>query len=120
MITPNQLEAQPLSIPVVVQQWGLAVWLGENWITPRVFPPLFSLSQQQAARGCKLSPGVIGISCAVNTLHRVSVGQGPSGHGWLTTALGFWSSGWALATGAAWAGLCLVYHQHHSSHASVA
>ena len=80
MITPNQSESQPLSIPVVVQQWDLAVWLGENWITPRMFPSLLSLSQQQATWGCKLSLGVIGISCAMNTLHRVSVGQGPSGH----------------------------------------
>ena len=39
------------------------------------------------------------------------VGQGPSSHGLLATALGFWS-GRALTTGTAWAGLCLI--QHHS------
>ena len=44
------------------------------------------------------------------TLHRAPVGQGPSGPGWLATALGFWS-GRALATGTAWAGLCLI--QNH-------
>ena len=38
------------------------------------------------------------------------VGQGgPSGPDWLTTALGFWSER-ALATGTAWAGLCLIHH----------
>ena len=46
------------------------------------------------------------------TLHRAPVGQGPSGPGWLATALGFWS-GRALATGTAWAGLCLIHHHHH-------
>ena len=44
------------------------------------------------------------------TLHRAPVGQGPLGPGWLATALGFWS-GRALATGTAWAGLCLI-HNH--------
>ena len=44
-------------------------------------------------------------------LHRSPVGQGTSGPGWLAIALGFWS-GRALATGTAWAGLCLIhYHQ---------
>ena len=37
------------------------------------------------------------------------VGQGPSGPGWLAIAFGFWS-GRALATGTAWAGLCLIHH----------
>ena len=40
-----------------------------------------------------------------------SVGQGPSGPGWLAIAFGFWS-GRALATGTAWAGLCLIHHHH--------
>ena len=43
------------------------------------------------------------------TLHRAPVGQGPSGPDWLATAFGFWS-GRALATGTAWAGLCLIHH----------
>ena len=47
-----------------------------------------------------------------STLHRAPVGQGPSGHGWLAIAFGFWS-GRALATGTAWAGLCLIYHHHY-------
>ena len=46
---------------------------------------------------------------ACSTLHRAPVGQGPSGPEWLATALGFWS-GRALATGTAWAGLCLICH----------
>ena len=44
--------------------------------------------------------------------HRAPVGQGPSGPGWLATALGVWS-GRVFATGTAWAGLCLIHHQHH-------
>ena len=43
------------------------------------------------------------------TLHRAPVGQGPSGPGWLAIAFGFWS-GRALATGTAWADLCLIHH----------
>ena len=43
-----------------------------------------------------------------STLHRSPVGQGPSPPGWLAIALGFWYSGRALATGTAWAGLCLI------------
>ena len=39
---------------------------------------------------------------ACRALHRVPVGQGPSGPDWPATALGFWS-GRALATGTAWA-----------------
>ena len=42
------------------------------------------------------------------TLHRAPAGQGPSGPGWLATALGFWS-GRPLATGMAWAALCLYF-----------
>ena len=45
----------------------------------------------------------------LSTLHRARVGQGPPGHGWLAIAVGFWS-GRALATGTAWAGLCLIHH----------
>ena len=47
-----------------------------------------------------------------STLHRAPVGQGPPGPGWLAISFGFWS-GRALATGTAWAGLCLIHHQHH-------
>jgi hypothetical protein len=44
------------------------------------------------------------------TLYRAPVGhQGPSGPDWLAIAFGFWS-GRALATGTAWAGLCLTHH----------
>ena len=46
-----------------------------------------------------------------STLHRAPVGQGPSGPGWLAIAFGFWSRR-ALATGTAWAGLCLIHHHH--------
>ena len=45
------------------------------------------------------------------TLHRAPVGQGPPGPDWLVIAFGFWS-GRALATGTAWAGLCLIHHHH--------
>ena len=44
-----------------------------------------------------------------STLHRAPVGQGPSGPDWLAISFGFWS-GRALATGTAWAGLCLIHH----------
>ena len=44
-----------------------------------------------------------------STLHRAPVCQGPSGPDWLAISLGFWS-GRALATGTAWAGLCLINH----------
>ena len=44
-----------------------------------------------------------------STLHRAPVGQGPSGPDWLAIAFGFWA-GRALATGTAWAGLCLIHH----------
>ena len=54
-----------------------------------------------------------------STLHRAPVGQGPSGPDWLATALGFWS-GRALATGTAWAGLCLIHHHHRGGVAAVA
>ena len=48
------------------------------------------------------------------TLHRAPVvGQGPSGPDWLAIAFGFWS-GRALATGTAWAGLCLIHHHQHA------
>ena len=47
------------------------------------------------------------------TLHRAPVCQGPSGPDWLAISFGFWS-GRALATGTAWAGLCLIHH-HHSA-----
>ena len=43
------------------------------------------------------------------TLHRAPVGQGPPGPDWLAISFGFWS-GRALATGTAWAGLCLIHH----------
>ena len=39
---------------------------------------------------------------------------GALGSYWLAIALGFWS-GWALATGTAWAGLCLVHHHHRGT-----
>ena len=48
------------------------------------------------------------------TLHRASVGQGLSGPDWLATALGF-RSGRVLATGTAWAGLCLIRHHQPAS-----
>ena len=48
------------------------------------------------------------------TLHRAPVGQGPSGPDWLAISFGFWS-GRALATGTAWAGLCLIHHQRSMS-----
>ena len=47
-----------------------------------------------------------------STLHRAPVGQGPPGPDWLAISFGFWS-GRALATGTAWAGLCLIHHHHH-------
>ena len=47
------------------------------------------------------------------TLHRAPVGQGPPGPDWLAISFGFWS-GRALATGTAWAGLCLIHH--HQRH----
>ena len=40
---------------------------------------------------------------------RATVGQGPSGPGWLAASVWF-GSGRALATGTAWAGLCLINH----------
>ena len=43
------------------------------------------------------------------TLHRAPVGQGPPGPDWLAIAFGFWSER-ALATGTAWADLCLIHH----------
>ena len=44
------------------------------------------------------------------TLHCAPVGQGgPPGPDWLAISFGFWS-GRALATGTAWAGLCLIHH----------
>ena len=46
-----------------------------------------------------------------STLHRAPVGQGPPGPGWLAISFGVWS-GRALATGTAWAGLCLIHHHH--------
>ena len=49
----------------------------------------------------------------VSTLHRAPVGQGPSGPDWLAIFFGFWS-GRALATGTAWAGLCLIHHHYGS------
>ena len=49
-----------------------------------------------------------------STLHRAPVGQGPPGPDWLAISLGFWS-GRALATGTAWAGLCLIRHHHHQA-----
>ena len=48
---------------------------------------------------------------SLGTLHRAPVGQGPSGPDWLAISFGFWS-GRALATGTAWAGLCLIHHHH--------
>ena len=48
-----------------------------------------------------------------STLHRAPVGQGPPGPDWLAISFGFWS-GRALATGTAWAGLCLIHHHHQS------
>ena len=51
-----------------------------------------------------------------STLNRAPVGQGPSGPDWLAIAFGFWS-GRALATGTAWAGLCLIHHHHHAHEA---
>ena len=48
-----------------------------------------------------------------STLHRVPVGQGPSGPDWLAISFGFWSER-ALATGTAWAGLCLIHHHHET------
>ena len=47
-------------------------------------------------------------------LHRAPVGQGPRVLSWLAIAFGVWS-GRALATGTAWAGLCLI-HRHQQSH----
>ena len=49
-----------------------------------------------------------------STLHRAPVGQGPPGPDWLAISFGFWS-GRALATGTAWAGLCLNHHHHHDT-----
>ena len=50
------------------------------------------------------------------TLHRAPVGQGPSGPDWLAIASWFWS-GRALATGTAWAGLCLIHHHRGAQQA---
>ena len=49
-----------------------------------------------------------------STLHRAPVGQGPPGPDWLAISFGFWS-GRALATGTAWAGLCLIHHHHYKA-----
>ena len=48
---------------------------------------------------------------STSAVRPLAVGQGPSGPDWLATALGFWS-GRVLATGTAWAGLCLIHHHH--------
>ena len=61
----------------------------------------------RGTRDCSRHP-----SCA-RTLHRAPVGQGPSCPDWLAISFGFWS-GRALATGTAWAGLCLIHHHHPS------
>ena len=50
-----------------------------------------------------------------STLHRSPVGQGPPGPDWLAISLGFWSR-WPLATGTAWAGLCLIHHHHQGGY----
>ena len=50
-----------------------------------------------------------------STLYRAPVGQGPSGPGWLAPALGFWSGRVLATTGTAWAGLCLIRHQHQKN-----
>ena len=52
---------------------------------------------------------------STSTLHRAPVGQGPMGPDWFAISFGFWS-GRALATGTAWAGLCLIHHHHHHHH----
>ena len=41
--------------------------------------------------------------------------QGPPGPDWLAISLGVWS-GRALATGTAWAGLCLIHHHQAGKH----
>ena len=44
-----------------------------------------------------------------STVRPLARGPRPSGPGWLAIPFGFWS-GRALATGTAWAGLCLIHH----------
>ena len=65
---------------------------------------------ERAVEG-KASRGECGFPAEAGTLHRAPVGQGPPGPDWLAFSLGFWS-GRALATGTAWAGLCLIHHHH--------
>ena len=65
-------------------------------------PWLFSTAEARTSNSSSSSP-------AITTLHRAPVGQGPPGPDWLAIFLGFWS-GRALATGTAWAGLCLIHH----------
>ena len=71
--------------------------------------PHWPLSLVRLFGWCPANRHEPGCTCA---LHRAPVGQGPPGPGWLAISFGFWS-GRALATGTAWAGLCLIhYHQH--------
>ena len=58
---------------------------------------------------CEMTSELLG-PCA---LHRAPVGQGPPGPDWLAISFGFWS-GRALATGTAWAGLCLIHHHQRA------
>ena len=78
-------------------------------------------SAAQLRHKCGTSAAQVRHKCGTSTLHRAPVGQGPSGpdDDWLAIAFGFWS-GRALATGTAWAGLCLIYHHQHKCGTSAA
>ena len=55
-------------------------------------------------------------SFARSYTHRAPVGQGPSGHDWLATILPLFFLVWTAACYwhgvGAWAGLCLIHHNH--------
>ena len=68
---------------------------------------------RSARRARKPRRAPFGLKPGKCTPHRAPVGQGPSGPDWLAISFGFWS-GRALATGTAWAGLCLIHHHHRA------
>ena len=90
------LLATPIATPLVV-----VVFHNKNPPTPCLWQAPASTQKTKSPRPC--------------TPHRAPVGQGPPGPGWLAISVGFWS-GQALATGTAWAGLCLrLFHEKRLS-----
>ena len=77
--------------------------------------PHCGTSAEQVRHKCGTSAAKVRSKCGASAeqvrLHRVPVGQGPPGPDWLGISFGFWF-GRALATGTAWAGLCLIHHHH--------